>query len=163
MPTLSSAQARAQIVALLDDTVTIAGGLQDELVAERRALEQQDMDAIDAVIAGKSSRIDELVRMDKARENLCTSCGFASGPERMNELMNWCDSDDMIKTRWNRLMDIAAESSAINITNGAIIRARQQQFDASLAVLRGTTPGSETYNPDGGESSKFASRSIAQA
>ena len=81
----------------------------------------------------------------------------------MQELIDWCDESELISHRWEQLMVIAAESSAMNMTNGAIIRVRQQQFDASLSVLRGVTPGSDTYGRNGGESGDLGRRSLAEA
>ena len=60
-------------------------------------------------------------------------------------------------------MTIATESSARNMTNGAIIRIRQQQFESSLAVIRGVAPGSDTYGRHGGESGDFGRQSLAEA
>ncbi len=77
--------------------------------------------------------------------------------------MDWCDDADAINSRWQHLLVIAAEGSALNMTNGAIIRVRQQHFESSLSVLRGVTPGSDTYGRGGAEASDFSSRSIAEA
>ena len=60
-------------------------------------------------------------------------------------------------------MQLAAEGNALNLTNGAIIRLRQQQFETSLSVLRGVTPGSDTYGRNGEESGDFSRRSLAEA
>jgi flagellar biosynthesis/type III secretory pathway chaperone len=160
---LSTTDARNQIVALLNDTALVALSLQETLLAERCALEQQDIDAIDALLGDKSICINKLTCMDSRREELCEAWGFAPGPDRMQDLMRWCDVDELIEDRWGHLLAVAAQSNTINKTNGAIIRARQQQFEASLAVLRGTTPGAETYGSKGEESSDYGRRSITQA
>ncbi len=58
---------------------------------------------------------------------------------------------------------VAATGSALNLTNGAIIRVRQQHFESSLSVLRGVSPGSDTYGRNGEESGDFSRRSLAEA
>ena len=81
----------------------------------------------------------------------------------MARLIDWCDDKDELRNRWDQLLVVAAESSALNMTNGAIIRVRQQHFESSLAVLRGVNPGTDTYGPHGGEAGGFGHRSLAQA
>jgi flagellar biosynthesis/type III secretory pathway chaperone len=163
MPALTTAAARQQIVELLDDNVHYALGLKTALENERAALEKQDVDAIAAVVDHKSSYIERLQVLDRRRDDLCQVLGFASGPDQMQQLINWCDDNEQIGNQWQQLMNIAAESRAINMTNGAIIRARQHQFEASLSVLRGVMPGLETYGRQGAESHDYSCRTIARA
>ena len=70
--------------------------------------------------------------------------------------------DDILGDRWTDLMSIAAEGNTLNLTNGAIIRVRQQQFESSLAVLRGVAPGFDTYGRHGEEPGGFSRRSLAE-
>lgn len=163
MPTINPSKARTQIVDLLGDTVLQALGLKAILEDERNALEKQDVEAIEATIQSKSECVEQLQILDRKRERLCKSWGFESGPEQMQQCMDWCDDADAINSRWQHLLVIAAEGSALNMTNGAIIRVRQQHFESSLSVLRGVTPGSDTYGRSGAEASDFSSRSIAEA
>ena len=159
----SRTEARNDIVEILGDTVLHALGLKESLIDERQALEKQDMEAIDAAVDCKSSCVEKLRLLDQERDRVCRSFGFASGPDQLQQLIEWCDEGELIDNRWNHLMVVAAESSAMNMTNGAIIRLRQQQFESSLSVLRGVTPGSDTYGRNGAESGDYSRRSLAQA
>ena len=60
-------------------------------------------------------------------------------------------------------MTIAAECDASNMTNGSIIRLRQQQIEAGLTVLRGGEPGQDTYDRHGTGSRGRGHRSLAEA
>ena len=163
MTTVTPEQARAQISDLIGDSVYQALGLKEALEDERRALETQDLDGLDAVVESKSACVEQLRALDEKRVGLCEQWGFESGPHQMTALIEWCDQDQLISDRWEQLLVIAAEGSALNMTNGAIIRVRQQQFESSLSVLRGATPGSDTYGRNGEESGDFARRSLAEA
>ena len=163
MPDISRDAARLLIVDIIGDSVYQALGLKEALEDERGALEAQDMDALDAIVGSKTRCVEQLQRLDEKRATLCEQWGFAAGPHQMTELIEWCDEDQLISTRWEQLMVIAAEGSALNMTNGSIIRLRQQQFEASLSVLRGGTPGSDTYSRNGGEGNEYGSRSLAEA
>lgn len=163
MPEISRDTARSQIVDIIGDSVYQALGLKEALEDERRALEAQDLDALNAVVESKTRCVEQLQQLDEQRAALCEQWGFPAGPHQMTSLIEWCDEDQLISTRWEQLMVIAAEGSALNMTNGSIIRLRQQQFEASLSVLRGGTPGSDTYNRNGGDGAEYGSRSLAEA
>ena len=155
--------ARNRVRDLLDDTVNQAQTLQAILTDERVALEAQDPDTLGGTVDNKTACIDKLRQLDEQRCGLCRDFGFADGPEQMNELIAWCDEADQVRLRWNRLMVVAAESAAMNLTNGAIIRIRQQQFEAGLNVLRGMTPGMDTYSHNGTTSGDLGHRALAEA
>lgn len=163
MPALSPSEARARFIELLNDSVYQALGLKETLVDERAALESQDVENIERAVESKSACVSKLQKLDQQRTDLCADCGFSAGPAQMPDLIEWCDDDNLIKDRWDQLMIVAAESSALNMTNGAIIRLRQQQFESSISVLRGVTPGADTYGRHGGESGGFGHRSLAEA
>ena len=156
-------EARSLIADLIGDSVYQALGLKEALEDERRALEAQDIDTLDAIMATKGACTERLQALDHQRIEFCAAWGFAEGPYQMTELMEWCDADQLISSRWEQLMEIAAEGSALNLTNGAIIRMRQQQFESSLSILRGVAPGSDTYGRNGEDSGEFNSRSLAEA
>lgn len=163
VPRPTAAEARTQIVDIIDESVLQARSLNASLEDERRALEQQDADALNAVVVSKNDCAESLNALDQKRNALCLQWGFAAGPEQMAELISWCDDDNAISERWAELMNVAARGNTLNLTNGAIIRLRQQQFETSLSVLRGVTPGSDTYGRNGGESGDFSRRSLAEA
>jgi flagellar biosynthesis/type III secretory pathway chaperone len=163
VPRPTAAEARSQIVDIIDESVVQARSLNASLEDERRALEQQDTEALNAVVVSKNECAESLSALDRKRSALCLHWGFAAGPEQMAELVSWCDDDDAISERWAELMKVAARGNALNLTNGAIIRLRQQQFETSLSVLRGVTPGSDTYGRNGEESGDFSRRSLAEA
>lgn len=160
---LTPEDARAQCVDLLNDTVYQALGLKEILLEEQHALESQDTDALETTVESKSACVSRLQHLDQQRNDLCRACGFEAGPEQMPELIKWCDDKDQVKSRWDHLMIVAAESSALNMTNGAIIRVRQQHFESSLSVLRGVNPGTDTYGRHGEESGGYGQRSLAEA
>jgi flagellar biosynthesis/type III secretory pathway chaperone len=163
MPRISPAEARSQIADIIGESLYQAQGLNESLEDERNALEKQDMDALDAVVNNKSTCAERLQVLDRKRGALCQEWGFADGPDQMQQLIDWCDEDELLSNRWAELMEIAATGSALNLTNGAIIRVRQQHFESSLSVLRGVSPGSDTYGRNGEESGDFSRRSLAEA
>ena len=163
MAGISPNEARAQICDLVADSVYQALGLKEALEDERRALETQDLDGLNSVVDSKTACVEKLRALDTKRVQLCEHWGFENGPHQMTALIEWCDEGQLISSRWEQLLVLAAEGSALNMTNGAIIRVRQQQFESSLSILRGGTPGSDTYGQNGAETGDFNRRSLAEA
>jgi flagellar biosynthesis/type III secretory pathway chaperone len=163
MPRLTPAETRTQIVDIIGESVLQALGLKESLEEERIALEDQDIDALNAVLSKKSTCAEQLQALDQQRGAICKHLGFQDGPDQMQQLIDWCDEDRLVSSRWAELVDIAAQGSALNLTNGAIIRVRQQHFESSLSVLRGVAPGSDTYGRNGEDSGDFSRRSLAEA
>jgi len=160
---ISPAEVRSQIADIIGESVLHALGLRDALAEERQALERQDTEALVAVVDNKNNAAEKLQLLDRKRAGLCQLCGFGEGPDQMADLISWCDEDQHVSKRWQQLMDIAAEGNALNMTNGAIIRVRQQHFESSLSVLRGVTPGFDTYGRNGEENGDPGRRSLAEA
>ena len=163
MSRIAPADARLQILDALGESVYQALGLKEALQEERKALEAEDADALLSIVDTKNACAERLQALDTRRSALCEEWGFAPGPHQMTELIEWCDDQQLVSSRWEQLMVIAAEGSALNMTNGAIIRVRQQQIESSLSVLRGVTPGSDTYGRNGEEHGDFSQRSLAEA
>jgi flagellar biosynthesis/type III secretory pathway chaperone len=154
---------RAQVSDLLGTSVLHALGLKESLAAEKAALETQDIDALNEAVANKSRCVTKLQALDSERTTLCAEAGFEMGPDQMDKVMQWCDTDSIIANCWNHLMQLAAECNALNMTNGAIIRARQHQIHANLSVLRGQPPEADTYGREAGGAAPNLRRSLAEA
>jgi flagellar biosynthesis/type III secretory pathway chaperone len=157
------AEARKEIAGLIGRSVSQARTLKESLEVERSALEDQDADALEDIVVSKNDCAEQLQTLDLQRSALCESWGFTAGPGQMDEIIDWCDEDDLIDQGWSQLMQLAADGNTLNLTNGAIIRLRQQQFETSLSLLRGVTPGSDTYGRNGAESGDLSRHSLAEA
>ncbi|MDJ0710486.1 MAG: flagellar protein FlgN [Woeseiaceae bacterium] len=157
------AEARAQAVEIIGDSIFYALGLKEALQEERKALESEDLDALHAAVDGKSACVENLSALDARRIDLCEELGYTMAADQMQKLIDYCDEDNVVSRRWEDLMVIAAESSALNMTNGAIIRLRQQQFESSLSVLRGVSPGSDTYGRNGSATGHLDRGPLVQA
>lgn len=156
-------ESRRRIVEVLGKSVFHALGLADALAAEKRALEAQDMDALDLAVSLKSKCVAELRLVEEQRTKLCAECGFAAGTEQMQQMIAWCDEYAIVANAWRHLLEVVADCDFLNTTNGAIIRSRKQHVDSSIAILRSGQPASTIYNRDGLKPQQHGLRSIAQA
>jgi len=159
----TAVEAREEITGIIGRSVSQARRLKESLEVERIALENQDTDVLDDVVVSKNDCAELLQALDIERSALCESWGFIAGPEQMDDVIAWCDKDGLVDRGWSQLMQLAADGNTLNLTNGAIIRLRQQQFETSISLLRGVTPGSDTYGRNGAESGDLSRRSLAEA
>ena len=163
MPAPNQVDLRHRIVDVLGTSVLRAMGLKESLVDEKSALEAEDMDALDSAITSKGRCVSELAELDGERVRLCASAGFEAGPDQMQAVIEWCDEEHAITNAWDELMAIAADCNALNMTNGAIIRLREQQIRSSLSVLRGQAPEIDTYGPQSRGKGGYEQRTLAEA
>ena len=155
--------ARKRIVEIIGNSVYHALGLKESLADEHAALEQQDMDELRAAVDNKSRCTAALQTLEQQRNDFCVAAGFAKGHEQMEQLTGWCDEDSVVANCWQHLLDIAVECNAMNLTNGAIIRGRQKQIEAGLAVIRGGDHEPGVYGRSGRGPSGPSQRSLAEA
>ena len=158
-----SATFRVRLLELLNQSVYHAIGLRECLQDELRALEAQDTGALEAAASGKSGTVVALQQLEDQRADLCTAAGFASGPGQVDDAIASCDNEGVVTGCWEHLKDVARECHDMNLTIGAVIRARQQQISAGLDALRGADPTPGTYSPAGQTTGGQAQRAIAEA
>ena len=154
--------ARKEIVEIIGNSVYHALGLKETLAEEHAALEHEDMDALRAAVDSKSQCVEALQSLEQRRSDFCVNAGFEPGPEQMEQLAAWCDEGSVLANCWQHLLDIAVECNAMNLTNGAIIRSRQQQIEAGLAVIRGGASDPATYGRTGRGQNGPSQRSLAE-
>jgi flagellar biosynthesis/type III secretory pathway chaperone len=154
---------RRRLVEVIGNCVYHALGLVETLQDERRALESQDMDALDIAISEKSKSVESLRLAEEQRKALCVAAGFPDGPEQMNDAIAWCDDYSVVANCWQHLLEIVTRCDSLNMSNGAIIRSRKTHVDASIAIIRGDSHNPSLYNRDGQNPARQSLRSIAEA
>lgn len=153
---------RDRLEQLLRSGVHCATGLKDVLNDERNALEDQDTNALNAAALHKQSFLTELETLEIERREICHNSGFGSAPDAMDELIQWCDTDVLIRGYWDNFVDLAKECSELNFSNGAIINVRRQQISGALAVIRGDSRNQETYSRSGRDTGSNSQRVLAE-
>ena len=159
----SPLEARNRLTEIIGECVFQALGLKESLKNERAALETQDTDALHDAVSSKSTIVQSLSLLESERLKLCEAAGFAAGSEQMDQMTDWCDDEYVVRNGWTHLMDIVSECNALNLTNGAIIHARQQMVESNLGVLRGADLSPDTYHREGRDNAAMNQRSLAQA
>ncbi len=155
--------ARKRLVEVIGDSVVLANALIEALGSERGALETQDMDALEDILGQKSQCVESLSRLERQRNDICANAGFVGGDDQMDRMIEWCDENHAVADAWRQLVQLAIECNRRNISNGSIIRARKQQIETAMAVVRGGSMNSDTYSRQGAEPGVNNLRSIVEA
>lgn len=138
--------------------------LESALVSERKALEAQDPEALDASGGEKHTSLSNLEDLDRERRDLLSRHGFARDDSGMISLLQACGPGHPLDQLWTQLREIALRCRDANQINGAIVQLRRQQISRALQILRGGTEAasSPTYTADGSSRSD-ASRVFGSA
>lgn len=160
MSKLNPQEAQSRLIEVLGKSVKQALGLKESLEDEKKALEAQDLDALDLAVTSKGICLAELQSLEQTRAGICIDAGFE--PSQMQAVAEWCDDDAVVENCWNHLIELATDCNSLNLTNGNIIRMRQAQMGNRLAILRGNFEAPATYQRSGNGPAP-ANRSLAEA
>lgn len=154
---------RQRLIEIIGNCEIHALGLAETLEDERKALESQDADALDAAVSNKSKCVEELRGVEQQRKKFCVHSGFPDEPEQMQKVIACCDEHSVLANCWQQLMDVVTQCDSLNMTNGAIIRGRKQHIETSISIIRGGIPSNNIYDRSGQEPQRNNVRSIAEA
>lgn len=104
--------------------------------------------SLQAIAEHKASLANQLAECSKERDDLLSALGFASGHQGTEDAVA---QHPVLAALWEELLHNAAEASAINARNGALIELSLQYTQQSLDALRkldGAT-GAGTYDAQG--------------
>lgn len=157
MPPNGSGADATRLATNVASGVAATAALQGHLKAERDALERQDCDALLEAAAAKQQALDSLEAIEAERVRLLRNAGLAADEQGMQAVaIGYPELSDA----WQRYKDLASACRDENLTNGAILRLRHQQFAGAFAVLSGSGP--PTYGP-AGTSDGRSTRALAEA
>lgn len=159
----SAQDARQQLDRILRDSVQCGTGLREALLAERSALESQDLLQLGEIAVEKQDFLQKLERLESLRSQVCEAYGFAADPAAMPDFADWCDGDSLLIGYWNDFAALVRECKALNATNGAIVGQRHRQVNSTLAVLRGDFGSNDVYERSGRDNRARTKQILAQA
>ena len=141
---------------LIAREIALAENLAAALAAEHEALMGKDLAALEAAVAEKRRRAEQMSGAGKLREALIERAGFPPDRDGMAGCLEWCDPDGELQAAWLKLLARAGECRDQNQVNGGILELGRSFTQKALAILRGgQQPGDELYGP-GGQTSTFA-------
>lgn len=125
-----------QILALLGD--------------ERRELNEGQSVRLEAIAAEKMTALRALDLYAQRRNELLRAQGFAPGAEGLLACAAGAGPHgELLRERWNDLLEMARRARDSNAINGSLIRMRLSDLQGRLAALENASGGPGLYGADG--------------
>ncbi len=132
------------------------------LQAERRALSQRDMDALQQTTEEKLQLSQQLEQLEQQRENLVARLGFSNNRDSLEQCFNSLPQRDSLKQSWQQVLDNIEACRDGNLTNGGILEVGRQHVEQALSILRGQSGGPALYSPSGNTEADLGRRELGK-
>ena len=132
------------------------------LNAERTALAQRDMDALEQTTGEKLQHTLELEQLDRQREDLLSQLGFATDAEGLRQCFKRLPQADNLKRLWQQILSNLDACRNGNLTNGGILEAGRQHVEQALSILRGQCGTPSLYKSGGDTTADLGRRELGK-
>jgi len=132
------------------------------LQAERRALAQRDMDALQNNTREKLQYTEQLEQLERQRETLVAELGFGTGSSELKHCFDSLAQRDQLQHLWQQVLNNIEACRDGNLTNGGILEAGRQHVERALCILRGQSGAPALYNPNGDTSADLGRRELGK-
>lgn len=149
-----------RLAMLLAKGLAAAERLEELLSEERKALESEDLAAIEQLALAKKGELLTLEDLERERVNLLKTRAETPDSAAIDAIAREATGNGSLGQAWQDYLAAAGRCQRANQTNGAIIRLRQQQIARVLTALSGDRPA--TYGPNGPGRPQH-SRALAEA
>ena len=132
------------------------------LEAERSALIERDLQALEMTIQDKIKHTRQLEQLDQQRQNLVSELGFATDADGLQRCFDSLPRTDALKHLWQQILANIEACQSGNLTNGGILESSRQHIEQALRILRGQSNTPSLYNPDGDTSANLGQRELGK-
>lgn len=155
---------REELNELLRAEYDCAGRLGALLGIEAEALNGRDIDTIETLVGRKQALMQEFESLETRRQALLEHAGFGGPQPDVEGCIAWCDGSGRLARGWRLLLERIRNCQHQNRRNGAVMESSRRHAQQALALLRGQSPQTDLYNPNGASaSSDILGRSLAKA
>lgn len=132
------------------------------LQAERRALSQRDMDALQQTTQDKLQCTQQLEQLERQREILIAELGFSADSDGLKQCLNSLPHPDRVKRLWQQVLTNIEACREGNLANGGILEAGRQHVEQALCILRGQSGTPALYSPNGNTATDLGQRELGK-
>lgn len=121
----------------------------ETLQKEQDSLAEENMEDLDFLASEKERIVEQLTDFNEQRNQYLTSQELETNPEGMKKLLSIDGEHGEISIIWNETIRLIDFAHQLNKTNGAIITARLQYAQRTLAALQCAAGATALYGPKG--------------
>ncbi len=163
-------QSPRQFASALGDVVAAQWRCADALLrtlnAEREALSNGDLAAIEDAAAAKTTALAELEELQAREVGLVADLPFGDSgtplEQVLQQALQWCDEDGVLRARREEVVQLMLDCDSRNRRNGLLVQQRLNYVRRAIDVLHRAHAESLTYGPDGSTGSARSSRLLAE-
>ena len=132
------------------------------LEAERMALTQRDLQALETTTQDKIQHTRQLQQLDQQRQKLVSELGFATDTDGLLRCFDSLPQADTLKQLWQQILTNLEACQTSNLTNGGILESGRQHIEQGLRILRGQSATPSLYDPHGDTSADLGRRELGK-
>jgi len=162
---MTPAETAQALAGLLQREAALAEQMLETLERERRALKDQDFEALEGAAEAKLERHRDWEKLDRERRSLLCAAGFAPDRDGLAACIASCDSRGRLTQAWETVSRLLEDCRRLNRANGLAVDLCRRQVDDILAALRGgpATAGAPLYDANGGTHTEDRGHSLGSA
>jgi len=132
------------------------------LDAERTALTQRDLKALEKTTQDKIQHTRQLEQLDQQRQKLVSELGFTADADGLRRCFDSLPQADTLKQLWQQILTNLEACQTSNLTNGGILESGRQHIEQGLRILRGQSATPSLYDPQGDTSADLGRRELGK-
>ncbi|MGI9321844.1 MAG: flagella synthesis protein FlgN [Thiogranum sp.] len=132
------------------------------LEAERSALTQRNLQALETTIQDKIQHTRQLEQLDQQRQKLVSELGFATDADGLRLCFDTLPRADVLKQLWQQILTNTEACQTGNLTNGGILESGRQHIEQALRILRGQSMTPSLYDPQGDTPANLGQRELGK-
>ena len=147
---MDASQCRLHLEQSLNSEAAVLHDLNELLDREHQLIITDNIDELDKTGSQRDLYISKLLKIDADRLALCRATGNSPDKKGLKELLDWCDPQHKLHTRWEQSVQQLQECRNLNDRNGALVNTRLKRVEGMLDVLSGgQTRNERTYSSRG--------------
>ncbi|WP_290705591.1 flagella synthesis protein FlgN [Amphritea sp.] len=153
------------INALTSQGVVFLGTLKNLLDQEYQALQQRNLEQLQALVEQKTEALQQLEENNQTRNQLFISAGITPDKAGLQAFKAELNETDAIafSTLWNELEKVLLQVNDKNKRNELIITRNSRNLEQLLSILRGQNQKNTLYDQSGEKGNYSAQNSLGKA
>lgn len=153
------------INALTSQGVVFLGTLKNLLDLEYQALQQRNLEQLQALVEQKTEALQQLEENNQTRNQLFISAGITPDKAGLQAFKAELNETDAIafSTLWNELEKVLLQVNDKNKRNELIITRNSRNLEQLLSILRGQNQKNTLYDQSGEKGNYSAQNSLGKA
>ena len=152
-----------ELNALTRQGITFLNTLDSLLDQEYQALQERDLEQLQALVEQKTTALLQLEENNQSRNQLFISAGITPDKAGLQEFSSQLADAKSFTDNWSQLEQILLKVNEKNKRNEIVISRNSRNLEQLLSIIRGQNQKNMIYDQSGGKGSYTAQSRIGKA